>query len=80
MEAPDVSEALKQSRVRGLKLFGQDSSFFLGWHLVRPRPRGGYDGFRRRLFAWMQRRSTQAVDFFRMPDRRVIVLATQVEL
>jgi KUP system potassium uptake protein len=80
METPDVSEALKQCRVRGLKLFGQDSSFFLGWHLVRPRPRGGYDGFRRRLFAWMQRRSTQAVDFFRMPDRRVIVLATQVEL
>ncbi len=80
METADVSEALKQCRVRGLKLFGQDCSFFLGWHLVRPRPRGGYDGLRRRLFAWMQRRSTQAVDFFRMPDRRVIVLATQVEL
>jgi K+ transporter len=32
------------------------------------------------MFAWMQRRSTQAVDFFRMPDHRVIVLATQVEL
>jgi hypothetical protein len=28
----------------------------------------------------MQRRSTQAVEFFRMPDKRVIVLATQVEL
>jgi KUP system potassium uptake protein len=80
METPDVSAALKQCRVRGLKLFGQDCSFFLGWHLVRPRPRGGYEGFRRRMFAWMQRRSTQAVEFFRMPDRRVIVLATQVEL
>ena len=42
--------------VRGQKLFGQDCSFFLGWHLVRPRPRGGYDGVRRRMFAWMQRR------------------------
>jgi len=80
METPDVSAALKQCRVRGLKLFGQDCSFFLGWHLVRPRPRGGYEGLRRRLFAWMQRRSTQAVEFFRMPDKRVIVLATQVEL
>ncbi len=80
METPDVSAALKQCRVRGLKLFGQDCSFFLGWHLVRPRPRGGYEGIRRRMFAWMQRRSTQAVEFFRMPDRRVIVLATQVEL
>ena len=80
METPDVSVALKQCRVRGLKLFGQDCSFFLGWHLVRPRPRGGYEGLRRRVFAWMQRRSTQAVDFFRMPDKRVIILATQVEL
>jgi KUP system potassium uptake protein len=80
METPDVSEALKQCRVRGLKLFGQDCSFFLGWHLVAPRPRGGYEGVRRRLFALMQRSSTQAVEFFRMPERRVIVLATQVEL
>jgi KUP system potassium uptake protein len=81
METPDVTEALKQCRVRGLKLFAQDCSFFLGWHLVIPRPRGGYEGIRRRLFAWMQRRSTQAVEFFRMPpERRVIVLATQIEL
>jgi KUP system potassium uptake protein len=80
METPDVSVALKQCRVRGLRLFTQDSSFFLGWHLVRPRPRGGYEGLRRRVFAWMQRRSTQAAEFFRMPERRVIVLATQVEL
>jgi KUP system potassium uptake protein len=80
METPDVNEALKQCRARGLKLFAQDCSFFLGWHLVVPRPRGGYEGLRRRLFAWMQRRSTQAAEFFRMPERRVIVLATQVEL
>jgi KUP system potassium uptake protein len=80
METPDVNEALKQCRVRGLTLFGLDCSFFLGWHLVRPRPRAGYEGIRRRLFAWMQRRSTQAAEFFRMPDKRVIVLATQVEL
>lgn len=80
METPDVSEALKQCRVRGLKLFGQDCSFFLGWHLVVPRPRAGYEGIRRRLFALMQRSSAQAVEFFRMPERRVIVLATQVEL
>ena len=80
MERPDVSEALKQCRARGLKLFAEDCSFFLGWHLVAPRPRGGYEGIRRRLFAWMQRRSTQAVEFFRLPDQHVIVLATQVEL
>ena len=80
METPDVGEALKQARTRGLKLFVDDCSFFVGWHLVRPRTRLGYSGFRRRLFAWMQRRSTQASEFFRMPARRVITLATQVEV
>ncbi len=80
METPDVEEAMRQCRARGLMLFAQDCSFFLGWHLVAPRPRGGYEGLRRRLFAWMQRRSTQAAEFFRMPERRVIVLATQIEL
>ena len=80
METPDVSEALKQCRVRGLKIFGQDCSFFLGWHLVRSRRIRGYEGLRRQFFAWMQRRSTQAAEFFRMPDKGVIVLATEVEL
>jgi K+ transporter len=54
--------------------------FFLGWHLVIPRPRSGHEPLRRRLFARMQRRSTQAAEFFRLPERRVVVLATQVEL
>ena len=80
METPDVSEALKQARGRGLKLFVDDCSFFVGWHLVVPRTRGGYRGVRGRIFAWLQRRSTQASEFFRMPERRVISLVTQVEI
>jgi len=80
METPDVGEALRQARSRGLKLFADDSSFFVGWHVVLPRPRTGYQGLLLRLFAWMQRRSTQASEFFRMPERRVIALITQIEL
>jgi KUP system potassium uptake protein len=80
METPDVSEALKQARSRGLKLFVDDCSFFVGWHLVVPRTRAGYVGVKRRIFAWLQRRSTQASEFFRMPERRVIALVTQVEI
>jgi KUP system potassium uptake protein len=80
METPDVGEALRQARSRGLKVFADDSSFFVGWHIVIPRPRTGYDGLLLRLFAWMQRRSTQASEFFRMPERRVIALITQIEL
>ncbi|MET0291560.1 MAG: KUP/HAK/KT family potassium transporter [Steroidobacteraceae bacterium] len=80
METPDVGEALRQARSRGLKLFADDSSFFVGWHIVTPRPRTGYEGLLLRLFAWMQRRSAQASEFFRMPERRTIALITQIEL
>jgi len=47
---------------------------------VRARPRVGYADLKFRLFAYMQRRSAQAAEFFRMPTHGVIVLATDIEL
>jgi len=80
METPDVSDALKSCRTRGLKVFTEDSSFFVGRHVVRARPLPGFKGMQRRLFARMQRHSTQAAEFFRMPFRGVVVLNTAVEI
>jgi KUP system potassium uptake protein len=80
METPDVGEALRNARRQGLIVFAEDSSFFLGWHLVRARPRPGIAGLKSRAFAFLQRRSAQAAEFFRMPARGVIVLATDIEL
>ncbi|MEO8062777.1 MAG: KUP/HAK/KT family potassium transporter [Pseudomonadota bacterium] len=80
METPDVGETLRNARRQGLTVFAEDSSFFLGWHLVRARPRPGIAGIKARAFAFLQRRSAQAAEFFRMPTRGVIVLATDIEL
>jgi len=80
METPDVGEALRNARRYGLNVFAEDSSFFLGWHLVRARPRPGLAGLKTRAFAFLQRRSAQAAEFFRMPTRGVIVLATDIEI
>jgi KUP system potassium uptake protein len=80
METPDVSEALRNARRQGLAVFAEESSFFLGWHLVRARPRPGLAGIKARAFAFLQRRSAQAAEFFNMPARGVIVLATDIEL
>ncbi len=79
METPDVSVALSGAARRGLRV-DPDCTYFLGWHLVRARARRGIAGIKMRLFAWMQRRSAQAAEFFRMPTRRVVVLATEVEI
>jgi KUP system potassium uptake protein len=81
METPDVMEALRSARQRGLRDVDLDVSFFLGWHLVRARPRNQlFADLKFRLFAYMQRRSAQAAEFFRMPTHGVMVLATDIEL
>jgi KUP system potassium uptake protein len=80
METPDVSQAMKSCRTRGMRVFAEDSSFFVGRHLVRARPLPGLKGLQRRFFAAMQRHSTQAAEFFRMPYKGVIVLNTAVEI
>jgi KUP system potassium uptake protein len=79
METPDVTVALAGAVRKGLRI-DEDCTFFLGWHLVRARARHGIAGMKMRLFAWMQRRSAQAAEFFRMPTKRVVVLATEVEI
>ena len=80
METPDVAEALKACRARGLRVFTEDSSFFVGRHVVRSRPLTGLRGLQRRLFARMQQYSTAAAEFFRMPFRDVVILNTAVEI
>jgi KUP system potassium uptake protein len=80
METPNVGEALRNARRQGLNVFAEDSSFFLGWHLVRARPRPGFPGLKSRAFAFLQRRSAQAAEFFQMPTHGVVVLATEIEL
>jgi KUP system potassium uptake protein len=80
METPDVSEALRGARQKGLRLDDADCTYFLGWHLVRARPRPGVAGLQGRVFAYLQRRSAQAAEFFRMPTKRVVVLATEIDI
>jgi KUP system potassium uptake protein len=80
METPDVAEALRGARQRGLRIDDSDCTFFLGWHLVRAIDRPGLAGLKADIFAYLQRRSAQAAEFFRMPTRRVVVLATEVEI
>jgi KUP system potassium uptake protein len=80
METPDVTEALRGARQRGLRIDAASCTYFLGWHLVRARRRGGLAGIQNTVFAYLQRRSAQAAEFFRMPTKRVVVLATEIEI
>jgi KUP system potassium uptake protein len=80
METPDVREVLRACRARALRIYLEDCSFFIGQHVVIARPRPGWQGLKRRLFARMQRRSASSAEFFRMPVRDVVILNTVVEI
>jgi K+ transporter len=80
METPDVSEALRGARQRGLRLVESDCTFFLGGTSsgrCRGRAsRAGAHTCSRTCNAAARRRA----EFFRMPTRRVVVLATEIEI
>jgi KUP system potassium uptake protein len=80
METLDVAEALRGASQRGLRIDEGECTYFIGWHLVRAVPRSGLRGLEARVFAYLQRRSAQAAEFFRMPTKRVVVLATEIDL
>ena len=80
METPDMREALRACRSRDLRVYLEDCSFFIGQHVVVARPRPGWEGLKRRVFARMQRRSASSAEFFRMPVRDLMILNTVVEI
>ncbi len=80
METPDVSAILQQCNRQGLRVFLRDYTLFLGQHIVVPIGQRRAKRLQRNFFAWLQRRSTGAAEFFGMPLRRVVVVSTVVEI
>lgn len=80
METPDVLAIINECHQAGLNIFARDYTLFLGQHVVVPLEQRRTHRWQRRLFAWLQRRSTGAAEFFGMPLRRVVILSTVVEI
>ena len=80
MEDPDVMEIIRLSNLRGLRVFTRNYTLFLGQHVVMPLTQRHQQLWQRALFAWLQRRSVGAAEFFGMPLRRVVILSTIVEI
>jgi KUP system potassium uptake protein len=80
MEDPDVMEIIQQCNRQGLRIFARDYTLFLGQHVVMPLEQRRSKRWQRQLFAWLQRRSVGAAEFFGMPLRRVVILSTVVEI
>ena len=80
MQDPDVMEIIQQCNRQGLRIFARDYTLFIGQHVVMPLEQRRTYRWQRQLFAWLQRRSVGAAEFFGMPLRRVVILSTVVEI
>ncbi len=80
MEDPDVPEIIQECHRQGLRIFSRSYSLFLGQHVVMPLEQRRTQRWQRYFFAWLQRRSVGAAEFFGMPLRRVVILSTVVEI
>ncbi|MEW6695093.1 MAG: potassium transporter Kup [Pseudomonadota bacterium] len=77
---PDVPEALKLLRGRGIQFDEMDTSYFLSREIVLPMGGGGMARWREKLFAGLHRNAASAADFLHLPANRVVELGAQVTL
>ncbi len=77
---PDVPEALKLLKGRGVQLDEMETSYFLSRDTVIPTLGHGMALWRERLFASMHRNAAAAADFLNLPTNRIVELGTKVEI
>ena len=77
---PDVPEALKLLKDRGVPLDDMDTSYFLSRDIVIPTFGQGMSIWREKLFASMHRNSAAAADFLYLPSNRIVELGAKVEI
>jgi KUP system potassium uptake protein len=77
---PDVPEALKLLKGRGVQLDEMETSYFLSRDTVIPTFGGGMAMWREKLFASMHRNAGAAADFLNLPTNRIVELGTKVEI
>jgi KUP system potassium uptake protein len=80
MQSPDLLQALRVCRARGLPLVESDTSFYLGRETLLSLDGHGMAQWRKRLFRFLSRNSRSATDFFALPVNRVVEIGSQIEL
>jgi KUP system potassium uptake protein len=80
MQDPNVPDALRIAREKGLRMDEYDVTYFLGRETIIVSHRHGMATWREKLFVLMARNAVRATAFFRLPPERVVELGVQVEM
>jgi len=80
MDEVDVPRDLALANMAGGPLNMMMTSFFLGRQKLIASKRPGMALWREQLFAWMNKNSESAMEFFKLPTNRVVELGSQLEI
>jgi len=80
MEDPHVPEGLTAGSVRALEIDTEQATYFLSSEELKVTDMPGMAQWRERLFAFMQRNTVSAADYFYLPLERVVVVSVPVRL
>ena len=80
MQDPNVPEALRIAREKGVQMDVDDVTYFLGRETIIVTRKPGMAVWREKLFVLMARNAVRATAFFRLPAERVVELGVQVEM
>ena len=80
MDEVDVPRDLARAEMAGGPLNMMTTSFFLGRQKLIATNRPGMAQWREQLFAWMNKNSESAMEFFKLPTNRVVELGSQLEI
>jgi len=80
METPDVEEILRLCEEKGFLAKIPETSFFLGREFIVPNGNYSMSYLSKRLFQLLTSNSQSAMDFFKLPQDRVIEIGGQVRL
>jgi KUP system potassium uptake protein len=80
MDTVDVPATLRLATDRGLPCEVDTASYFLSRINIRPETDGGMAMWRKKLFVALSRNAASPAEYFRLPEDRVISLASSVKL
>lgn len=80
MQDPDIPRALGRAADYGLAFKMMETSFFLSRQTLVTSSAPGMPLWREKVFSWMMRNATNAMEFFKLPSNRVVELGSQVEI
>ncbi len=79
-DEPNVPEALRHTAEHGLEVDVDGATYFLSRVTIAPTKGGGMAPWRKRLFTVMSRNAAGRVQYFCLPDDRVVSFGSQLEL